>query len=126
MPVYLPPTFSAVHSVWKKPAVPSGGPPTFTGVPLQVYIYSRTPELIFHPGSGRYLPLIIIREPFAAGNHLAIDDIVSHAQPPGVPSAYYRVQYQLRMHVGFPNQYFAYPSLQCNSNGLIPLSPLPT
>jgi hypothetical protein len=126
MPIYTPPQFTASCSIWKKPAVPSGGPATFTNVLLQVYAYSRTPQLLFHPGTGRWLPVIIIREPFAAGNHLGIDDIVSHTQPPLVPNAYYRVQYAQRMHVGFPNTYFAYMSLQCNANGTIPLLPLPT
>jgi len=126
MPTYLPPNFNLSCSIWRHPRVPTSGAPDFTGVLLQVYAFSRTPQLLFHPGSGRYLPLIIIREPFAAGLHLAIDDVVEHTQPPGVPRGLYRVQYAMRMHVGFPNQYFSYPSLQCNANGSIPLTPLPS
>src|SRR5580765_2880791 len=100
-------------------------PPDSSGL-FQIYIYSRTPQMLFHPASGRWLPLIIIRESFAAAQHIGVNYIVKHSQPPLVPDAYYKVQYQMRMHVGFPNQYFAYPSLQCNANGTIPLTPLPT
>lgn len=125
MPTYLPPNFNATCDVWIPPNTPAVNLPSFNG-PYQVYIYSRTPQLIFHPASGRWLPLIIIREPFAAGAHLGIDYILSHSQPPGTPAAYYKVQYALRMHVGFPNQYFAYPALQCNANGTVPKTPLPT
>lgn len=126
MPVYLPPNFNTGCSIWKRPAVPAVNLPTFTGVLLQIYIYSRSPELLFHPGSGRYLPLIIIREPYSAANKLAVDDIVQHTSHPAAPDQFLRVQYALHMHVGFPNQYFAYPSLRCNANGTIPLTPLPT
>jgi len=126
MPIYLPPNFNAACDVYVPPALPSTGPPTFTGVMYQIYQYSRTPLLLFHPGSGRWLPSIIIREPFAAALHLGVDWIVEHTQPPGVPRGIYRVQYAQRMHVGFPNQYFAYISLPCNTNGTIPKTPLPT
>lgn len=126
MPTYTPPNFNAVCNVWVPPALPSAAPPTFVGNLYQVYMYSRTPTLLLHPGSGRWLPLIIIREPFAAAVHLAADWIVSHTTVPGVPQMYYRVQYVQRMHVGFPNQYFAAMSLQCNANGTIPRLPLPT
>ena len=125
MPIYSPPNFNVLCSVWFPPHVPSANPVDYTQL-LQVYVYSRTPQQMFHPGSGRWLPLTIIREPFAAGAHLGIDYIVQHTQPPGVPTAYYKVQYAQRLHVGFPNQYFAYPALQCNANGTIPRVPLPT
>jgi hypothetical protein len=124
--MYTAPNFNAVCNVWKKPATPAGGPPTFGGVLYQIYVYSRTPSLLLHPGTGRWLPLIIIREQFAAGNHLAVDDIVGHPTNLLPLVQYYRVQYSQEMHHGFPNQYYAHYSLQCNANGTIPYLPLPT
>jgi|SRR5580765_1703751 len=123
--VYLAPNFNVTCNVWFPGHVPSINLPDSSGL-FQIYIYSRTPQMLFHPASGRWLPLIIIRESFAAAQHIGVNYIVKHSQPPLVPDAYYKVQYQMRMHVGFPNQYFAYPSLQCNANGTIPLTPLPT
>jgi hypothetical protein len=123
--VYLPPNFNVTCNVWQPPHTPAANLPDTAGL-FQIYLYSRTPQMLLHPGSGRWLPLIIIREAFAAAQHLGINHIVGHTGPPLAPNAYYKVQYALRMHVGFPNQYFAYPSLQCNSNGTIPLTPLPT
>jgi len=126
MPTFTPPVFAPVYSVWKSPALPSAAPPTFTNVSLQVYVNSRTIPLLFHPGSGRWLPCIMIREPFAAGNHLRVDDIVGHNTNllPGVQ--YYRVQYSQTIHAGFSNAYYGHYSLQCNANGTIPYLPLPT
>ena len=126
MPVYTPPNFNVLANVWVPPANPAANLPTFVNVAYQIYVNARLPELLFHPGSGRWLPLIIIREPFAAAVHLAVDWIVEHTQPPVVPRAIYKVQYVQRMHVGFPNQYFAAYCLQCNPNGTIPKTPLPT
>jgi hypothetical protein len=126
MPIYTPPVFVPAYNVWKAPTVPSTSAPTFGAVSLQVYVYSRQPPFLFHPGSGRWLPCISIREPFAAGNHLRVDDIVSHATNllPGIQ--YYRVQFSQTVHAGFSNAYYTHYSLQCNANGSIPYLPLPS
>lgn len=126
MPTYTPPVFNVVAQVWAPPALPSTGVPTFAAYNLQVYTFSRVPPVLFHPGSGRWLPLIILREAFANAVHLGINYIVSHSFPPLTSQPFYKVQYAQLMHVGFSNQYFAYYCLQCNSNGTIPRTPLPT
>lgn len=127
MPVYTPPVFNALMNVWDPPATPGSGPPTFTNIACQLYVYSRTPTLLWHPGSGRQLPLIIIRLPFTTPGLPRIDSIWrAGAVPPVFPDQYFKVQYYQVMHYGFPNEYWALYCLQCNLNGTIPRTPLPT
>jgi hypothetical protein len=126
MPTYLPPTFNNFLDVWLPPATPAANPPTFTAIQCQTYVFSRTPQLYLHPPSGKYLPLIIIRLPFAFAVTVRPDWIFrangSAAQGPH----YYKVQFVQEMHTGFPNQYYALYCLQCNANGTIPKIPFPT
>lgn len=126
MPVYTPPNFNAFLDVWVPPATPATAVATFTNVSVQVYVYSRTPELMLHPASGRWLPVIIIRVPFATSVTITPDWIYkANGSLPQGPH-YYKVQYIVEMHTGFPNQYYALYCLQCNANGTIPRTPLPT
>jgi len=126
MPTYLPPNFNLLLDTWAPPATPAANPPTFTNVACQLYAYSRLPELMFHPASGRYLPLIIIRLPFAFPVQVKPDWIFRTNSSPTQGTFYYKVQYVQEMHAGFPNRYFALYTLQCNANGTIPRTPLPT
>lgn len=126
MPVYTTPNFNCFLDAWAPPAVPALNPPTFVMIQCQVYAYSRTPQLMWHPGSGRWLPVIIVRIPFAFAVTIVPDWIFkspgSFAQGPH----YMRVQYLQLMHTGFANQYYALYCLQCNANGSIPRVPLPS
>lgn len=126
MPVYTPPNFNVVGDMWLPPLTPAANPPSFTGVSFQPYIYSRNPTMMFHPGSGRWLPVIIVRIPFGFSVAVPADTIFRHSVGTTQGPNYYKVQYLQRMHSGFPNQYYAAMSLQCNSNGTIPKLPLPT
>lgn len=125
-PVYVPPQFNVLASVWRPPNLPSLGAPNFTLVTVQVYTYSRTPQQMLHPESDRWLPVIIIRFPYTSAIHWRTDDIFSHNAIPQETIPYYKAQYVVRMHAGFPNQYMAAYCLQCNANGTIPRTPLPT
>jgi len=122
MPTYTPPNFNSTASFWFPPATPAAGPASYTQL-IQLYVNARDPLLMWHPGSGRWLAAVIIRQPFAAAVALVPDMIVS---VPNQPTFYYRIQYVQRMHSGFPNQYSAGYAIQCNANGSIPRTPLPT
>lgn len=126
MPIYTAPNFNVLASVWMPPRNPAGFAADFTNVACQVYMYSRTPTLLFHPGSGRWLPQILIRIPFSFAVSIPPDAIFRPAgtSPQGPDN--YKVQYKVRMHSGFPNQYYSLHCLQCNDNGTIPRTPLPT
>lgn len=124
--VYTPPNFNVSANVWLPPAIPSSSGPTFTAVACQFYTYSRTPQLLLHPATGRWLPAIIIRIPFTFPALLPPDTIFTSTVATNQGNFYYKVQYALHLHVGFPNQYFSLFCLQCNQNGTIPRTPLPT
>ena len=126
MPTFTPPNFNVSADVWLPPLVPATSPPSFTAVACQPYVYSRAPQLMLHPGSGRWLPCIIIRLPFAFATALPPDSIFRIPTAAAFPTDYYKVQYVLRLHTGFTNQYYSLVSLQCNDNGTIPRTPLPT
>jgi len=122
---YTLPDFGLAADVWNPPATPAANPPTFTGVHCQVYTYSRTPQQMLHPGSGRWLPVIIIRLPITYPVQIRIDSIWTYTAITQ-PQEYLKVQYVNRMHTGFANQYWAAYCLQCNANGTIPRLPVPT
>jgi len=126
MPIYTPPNFNILADIWMPPANPAAGPPTFTAVACQQYVYSRTPELSLHPQSGRWLPVIIIRVPFAFPITIVPDMIWK--QTGSLPNGpkYYKVQWVVLMHAAFTNQYYAQYCFECNANGTIPKVPLPT
>jgi hypothetical protein len=126
MPNYVAPNFNVVADLWSPPAVPSTSAPTFTAIACQIYTYSRTPQLMFHPGSGRWLPVIIVRLPFGFPIVILPDMIFKSGATTTQGPDYHKVQYIQRLHVGFPNQYYACYCLQCNANGTIPKTPLPT
>jgi len=126
MPVYTPPVFNVVADLWLPPAVPAANPPSFTAVSMQPYINSRNPPLLLHPGSGRWLPVIIVRIPFGFPIFLPIDAIWRYGVGTTQGAEHVKVQYVQRLHTGFPNQYYAAICLQCNANGTIPKTPLPT
>lgn len=126
MPTYTLPQFNVGTSVWTPPHNPAGNPPDFTGVLVQWYVYSRTPTMLFHPGSGRWLPMIILRIPYAFAVTIVPDWIFGIAGSLPQGPHYVKVQYKQLMHAGFPNTYYALFCLQCNANGSIPLVPLPT
>lgn len=126
MPVYTVPDFNTFLDMWNPGHVPSANPPDASNVQVQVYVYSRVPQLMLHPASGRWLPVIIIRIPFAFSQLIRPDTIFkANGSLPQGPH-YYKVQYTQEMHTGFPNQYYALYCLQCNANGTIPKTPLPT
>jgi len=126
MPIYTTPTFNVSTSVWTPGHSPATHVADFTNVMCQVYVYSRTPPLMYHNGSGRWLPQILIRIPFSFPINVLPDTIFrpSGSSPQGFDN--YKVQYKIRLHSGFSNQYHSLYCLQCNDNGTIPRTPLPT
>jgi len=126
VPVYTVPNFNVFCDMWAPPTTPAANPPSFAAVQCQVYVFSRTPQLMFHPGSGRWLPVIIVRIPFAFAVTLGPDWIVAVAGSFAQGTSYVKSQYLQLMHAGFPNRYYAMYCLQCNANGTIPKTPLPT
>lgn len=126
MPLYTPPNFNVAADVWLPPAVPSSSAASFTGVSCQPYVYSRAPQLMLHVASGRWLPVIIIRLPFGFPANLPPDTIFRVTTSAPFPDDHYKVQYVLRLHTGFTNQYYSLVCLQCNANGTVPRTPLPT
>lgn len=126
MPTYSPPNFNALLDVYQPPATPAANPPTYTNVLCQVYINGRVPYQMFHLGSGRWLPGIIIRLPFAYSATLRIDSTWRDKVVCPTSPVNYKVQHMAKLHTGFPNQYHSLYCLQCNDDGTIPQTPLPT
>lgn len=94
------PDFNLVCNIWRPPDVVTD-PPTFTNVPCQLYIYSRTSTDIKPGAFDTYNPTIMLRVP--KGTDLQVDDVVEAAAGDGW---LYTVRFTDRMHRGFANEYF--------------------
>jgi hypothetical protein len=110
------PDFNLLANVWTAGRVPSSGAPDVANVPLQVYVFSRMTYDNAESTPSPVIPTIILRLPTSTYLPVVGDVFDELSFSPD----YYRVQWVQRMHIGFPNEYVAAVSVQCDVNGHTP------
>lgn len=123
MPTYTPPNFVNHLDAWVQPATPAGGPPTYTNIPCQIYTWSKAANLYRDSGTGKDVPIIIVRVPDVLG----VDPIAGWIFGKDLPSPnddnMFLSLFRMRMHAGFPNVYKQHYCVRCNRVGAIVVPP---
>jgi len=112
---YTTPVFNLLANVWNAGNVPADGPPDWSGVACQFYIYSRNSTSIQPCELELYTPVIQIRLPIAASGPWVDGQVFEVEAGSG---RYYRARFKDRVHYGFPNEYLVAYVVQCNDEGL--------
>ena len=113
---YRLPNFNLSARIWTGGSTPSGGAPTLTGIPCQLYVHSKGVYGDFPVGTFQTIPTILFR--FPVGLYApAVGDIIDSVSP---INDYYLVGFSQKIHAGFPNQYLLVSVLQCDQFGVTP------
>lgn len=115
MPVYNLPDFNLLGDVWIGLNTPgSGNPPNFVAIPCQIYKNSR--------GDTADAGNVTIRTPSSTTLTLLPNDIWEIPQGSG---RYFFASNGLRIHEGFPNEYWAQIAHRCTAFGIFLTPGLP-
>lgn len=125
MPAWTPPQFINALDIWKFPRNPAVGAPNATNRPYQIYTWSRAQNSWQDPATGKWVPIILIREPSAPSIVVAPGDVLGKDLAAPNDDQLYLLLYKIRMHSGFPNAYIQYPSVRCRRDGTVWVPPLP-
>jgi len=111
MPFTLPKFINNLDR-WLNPARPATAAPNFTNQPYQIYSWSKQANFWFDSTSGRYFPIIIIREPPSPSQFTQPGDVVGKDVVFVPYPLLWLVLFKTTIHPGFPN---AYQQLYCTA-----------
>lgn len=109
------PNFNLTFDLWVAGSTPAANPPTFTGVPCQVYLHSKADIDQIYPNSDNWMPPIYLRVPIGTVRPSPADII----QVNYLALDYYIVAFTQNIHMGFPNEYLMCMIKQCDNAGSI-------
>jgi len=113
---YVLPTFNLTFSAWRNATDPRYNAPIASGVPCQLYIYSRYIIDQHESDQGYYVPPVQLRMPVGAFVPLFGDVYLISRNT----KMYYKAFWADRMHAGFPNEYIIVQCGQSDDTGSVP------
>jgi hypothetical protein len=111
--IYTPPVFNLLVDVWNF-GDPLLIPPQVSALPAQIYIEPRRLLPFQYQTTHPWYLAIILRTPFGAYRPLH-DDIWREQ---GILKDFHVVKWAMKMHPGFPNEYYAAFSLRSTAGGV--------
>jgi len=114
---FTPPQFINNLDRWVNPARPVSALPNYTNQPYQIYTWSRQANFWFDSTTGRYFPVIILREPKIASQYAQPGDVIGKDVGFTTYPLLWLVLYKTVIHPGFPNEYNQLYCTACDRAG---------